>query len=177
MRGHETYDRSDREPGGRVGGSVGPRGTDGGMYTKALELGAAPVTPKRTKDLLSHLQHKEEMMLLAAPGKMGSQYVKPFGVVFAVVGAIGEKTSAVGRRHCTGNSVGACAGADWQSQGRRPCAGHEGRSRGMPSAFVGRVTGGAGVRVVKDGETSQYAEIRCEDDELARMWALYPRDG
>jgi hydrogenase expression/formation protein HypE len=47
----------------------------------------------------------------------------------------------------------------------------------MPFAFVGRVTAGAGVRVVKDGETSQYAEIRCEDDELARMWALYPRDG
>jgi len=161
-----------------MGGSVGLKGTDGGMYTKALELGAAPVTPKRTKELLSHMQHKEEMMLLAAPGKMGSQYVKPFGVAFAVVGAIGEETPAVGRRHCTGDCVGACASGDWQSQGRRPCAGHKRVAlEGMPFAFVGRVTEGAGVRVVKDGEASQYTEIRCADDELARMWALYPRDG
>lgn len=48
---------------------------------------------------------------------------------------------------------------------------------GTPFAFVGRVTEGAGVRVLKDGEVSHYQEIRCEEDELARMWALYPRDG
>lgn len=45
-----------------------------------------------------------------------------------------------------------------------------------PFAFVGRVTNGAGVRVHKDGETAYYTEIRCEEDELARLWALYPRD-
>lgn len=45
-----------------------------------------------------------------------------------------------------------------------------------PFAFVGRVTEGAGVRVLKDGETVHYTEIRCEEDELARLWALYPRD-
>lgn len=48
---------------------------------------------------------------------------------------------------------------------------------GTPFAFVGRVVEGSGVRLVRGGETAHYTEIRCEDDELARMWALYPRDG
>ncbi len=47
---------------------------------------------------------------------------------------------------------------------------------GTPFAFVGRVTEGTGVRVLKDGETKHYTEIRCGEDELARLWALYPRD-
>lgn len=47
---------------------------------------------------------------------------------------------------------------------------------GTPFAFVGDVREGTGVRVHKDGEVIHYTEIRCEDDELARMWALYPRD-
>jgi hydrogenase expression/formation protein HypE len=47
---------------------------------------------------------------------------------------------------------------------------------GTPFAFVGRVTDGAGVHVHKDGETTHYTKIRCEEDELARLWALYPRD-
>jgi hydrogenase expression/formation protein HypE len=48
---------------------------------------------------------------------------------------------------------------------------------GTPFAFVGHVTDGEGVRVLKDGGAIQYREIRCEEDELARMWALYPRNG
>jgi hydrogenase expression/formation protein HypE len=48
---------------------------------------------------------------------------------------------------------------------------------GTPFAFVGQVTDGAGVRVLQDGTAVHYTEIRCEDDELARIWALYPRDG
>jgi hydrogenase maturation factor len=47
---------------------------------------------------------------------------------------------------------------------------------GTPFAFVGHATEGTGVRVHKDGETAHHTEIRCEDDELARLWALYPRD-
>jgi len=43
-------------------------------------------------------------------------------------------------------------------------------------AFVGRVTEGMGVRIFQDGRSIHYKEIRCEEDELARMWALYPRD-
>ena len=48
---------------------------------------------------------------------------------------------------------------------------------GTEFAFVGQVVEGAGVRVLWDGKTAHYTEIRCEEDELARMWALYPRDG
>jgi hydrogenase expression/formation protein HypE len=48
---------------------------------------------------------------------------------------------------------------------------------GTAFAFVGQVVEGAGVRVVQDGRAVHYTEIRCEEDELARMWALYPRDG
>jgi hydrogenase expression/formation protein HypE len=48
---------------------------------------------------------------------------------------------------------------------------------GTEFAFVGRIMEGAGVRVLRDGEAVHYTEIRCEEDELARMWALYPRDG
>jgi hydrogenase expression/formation protein HypE len=47
---------------------------------------------------------------------------------------------------------------------------------GTPFAFVGEVTEGIGVRVLKDGETRHYTEIRCGEDELARLWALHPRD-
>jgi len=47
----------------------------------------------------------------------------------------------------------------------------------VPCADVGRVTEGIGVRVLWDTGTVHYTEIRCEEDELARMWALYPRDG
>jgi len=48
---------------------------------------------------------------------------------------------------------------------------------GTPVAFVGRVIGGAGVHILKDGTTTHYVGIRCEEDELARIWALYPRNG
>jgi hydrogenase expression/formation protein HypE len=47
---------------------------------------------------------------------------------------------------------------------------------GTPFAFVGRVTEGKGIRVLKDDETIHYTEIHSEEDELARLWALYPRD-
>ena len=47
---------------------------------------------------------------------------------------------------------------------------------GTPSAFVGSVTDGTGVRVLKDGEVTRCMEIRSGEHELARLWALYPRD-
>jgi hydrogenase expression/formation protein HypE len=46
---------------------------------------------------------------------------------------------------------------------------------GIPFAFVGQVTPGAAVRVLRDGRVTQYTEIHCEEDELARLWTLYPR--
>jgi hydrogenase maturation factor len=47
---------------------------------------------------------------------------------------------------------------------------------GTAFAFVGGVVEGAGVRVLQNGKAVHYTEIRCEEDESARMWALYPRD-
>ncbi|MGC9521994.1 MAG: AIR synthase family protein [Anaerolineae bacterium] len=47
---------------------------------------------------------------------------------------------------------------------------------GVPFAVTGRVVAGKGVRVLRDSNSVRYTDIRCEADELARMWALYPRD-
>lgn len=46
---------------------------------------------------------------------------------------------------------------------------------GMLFGDVGRVTEGAGVRIFGKGGPVHFREIRCEEDELARMWSLYPR--
>jgi hydrogenase expression/formation protein HypE len=48
---------------------------------------------------------------------------------------------------------------------------------GTAFAFVGQVVKETGVHVLQNGKTIRYTEIRCEEDELARMWALYPRNG
>jgi len=77
-----------------MGGSVGLKGTDGAMYEKALELGAEPVTPVRTQDVLSHIRHKDAIALCVAPGKMGARVVAGLDVSFTVVGEIGATTSA-----------------------------------------------------------------------------------
>jgi predicted polyphosphate/ATP-dependent NAD kinase len=74
-----------------MGGSVGLKGTDGETYKKALELGAKPVTPRRTKDCLSRIESKDDITLFVAPGKMGEEYAEAFGMPFTVVG---EETSA-----------------------------------------------------------------------------------
>ena len=47
---------------------------------------------------------------------------------------------------------------------------------GALSADVGRVTDGVGVRLLRKEETVHYRQIRCEEDELTRMWAIYPRN-
>jgi predicted polyphosphate/ATP-dependent NAD kinase len=77
-----------------MGGAVGLKGTDGTMYRKAVELGARPKTPNRTKEFLSHIRHKEEIELFVAPGKMGETYVKERKIHFAVIGRVGKETSA-----------------------------------------------------------------------------------
>jgi len=46
---------------------------------------------------------------------------------------------------------------------------------GIPFADIGRVVAGNGVRLLRGDTVTEYAEIRCEEDELARIWALYPR--
>jgi hypothetical protein len=46
---------------------------------------------------------------------------------------------------------------------------------GIPFAFVGRVVSGNGVYLAQAGNVVHHTEIHCEEDELARLWALYPR--
>ena len=48
---------------------------------------------------------------------------------------------------------------------------------GIPYANIGRVTHGSGVSIQSKEETIHYNDILCEEDELARMWELYPRKG
>ena len=77
-----------------MGGSVGLKGTDGETYKQALKIGAEPVTPKSTKELLSHIINKDKINLVVAPQKMGEEYVKGFDVAFNVIGRVGKETSA-----------------------------------------------------------------------------------
>ncbi|MHA1781909.1 MAG: ATP-NAD kinase family protein [Promethearchaeota archaeon] len=79
-----------------MGGSVGLKGTDGEIYKKAIQLGAKPVTPKRTYELLSHIsnQNQNQMMFLVSPGEMGKKYLHDFTFSFQVIGRIPKQTSA-----------------------------------------------------------------------------------
>jgi predicted polyphosphate/ATP-dependent NAD kinase len=77
-----------------MGGSVGLKGTDGTIYKKAIELGAKPVTPKRTEELLSHITHKKGIELFVAPGKMGETYIEKFGIAFKLIGHISKETTS-----------------------------------------------------------------------------------
>jgi predicted polyphosphate/ATP-dependent NAD kinase len=77
-----------------MGGKVGLKGTDGEMYKKALELGAEPVTPKRTKILLSHIKNKDKITLVVAPGNMGEEYAREFDIPFTVIGMMSKEVSA-----------------------------------------------------------------------------------
>ena len=76
-----------------MGGSVGLKGTDGKIYRQALQLGAKPVTPEKTREFLSHIRHRESIEFYVAPGRMGEDYVKDFRMPFVVVGTIGAESS------------------------------------------------------------------------------------
>jgi predicted polyphosphate/ATP-dependent NAD kinase len=76
-----------------MGGSVGLKGTDGLMYKRALKLGAKPVTPKKTHEVLSHIKKKGSIALLVAPGKMGERYIRACAIPFKVIGTVNADTS------------------------------------------------------------------------------------
>jgi hydrogenase maturation factor len=59
--------------------------------------------------------------------------------------------------------------------GRVADAIHSLKDLGVHAFDVGWVTDGDGVVVRRGGKITHYREIRCEDDELARLWALYFR--
>jgi hydrogenase expression/formation protein HypE len=46
----------------------------------------------------------------------------------------------------------------------------------VPFGFVGQVTSGTGVLLTVDGQARRFEAPRCETDELARLWARYPRE-
>ena len=77
-----------------MGGSVGLKGTDGEMYNKAIELGARPVTPKRTRDVLSHIKKKERITLFVAPDKMGAKHIEGTDMPYKVIGKVDGDSSA-----------------------------------------------------------------------------------
>lgn len=76
-----------------MGGSVGLKGTDGEMYKKAIELGATPITPQRTEDVLSLIKRRD-IYFFVAPGKMGEDYIKKYDFEYVVIGKIGEETGS-----------------------------------------------------------------------------------
>jgi len=76
-----------------MGGSVGLKGTDGVLYKRALELGATPVTPVRTKDVLTHLKRANNIDLYTAPGSMGEDYATGFPSERITVGSVSGETS------------------------------------------------------------------------------------
>lgn len=43
---------------------------------------------------------------------------------------------------------------------------------GIACAIVGRITTGEGVEISREGRSEKHSGIQCEDDELARLWAL-----
>ena len=83
-----------------MGGSVGLKGTDGDMHAKALELGAQPVSARRTKDFLAAVSQHAAIRWLVAPGAMGEELAG--GLDHDVVGSARspyspEDTKAVAR--------------------------------------------------------------------------------
>ncbi len=75
-----------------MGGSVGLKGTDGDLYERALELGADPVTPGRTRDTLARLSIDADVRWLIAPGPMGADYAESLDAPHEVVGEVETPT-------------------------------------------------------------------------------------
>ncbi len=76
-----------------MGGSVGLKGTDGGMHEQALALGATPVAPQRAREALAQVQRHVGIAWLVAPGAMGADIVAGLDLAYLIVGAIGEQTT------------------------------------------------------------------------------------
>ena len=75
-----------------MGGSVGLKGTDGDMYARALEMGAAPVSPARAEEFLGHVGVRDDIRWLVAPGPMGAISAESAGLSFEVVGMVNEQS-------------------------------------------------------------------------------------
>ena len=87
-----------------MGGSVGLKGTDGEMYKKARELGAKPNTPQRIEETLSLIKRKD-LCFIAAPGKMGEDFIKKFNLKYEVLSQIQEETNADDTKRIVGEML------------------------------------------------------------------------
>ena len=76
-----------------MGGSVGLKGTDGGMVKQALALGATPIAPQRARETLGQIRCRGDVAWLVAPGAMGADLIVDFDATYLAVGAIGEQTT------------------------------------------------------------------------------------
>lgn len=77
-----------------MGGSVGLKGTDGDIITKARALGAKPVAPERCRLFLSTLNRHDDIQWFSAPAGMGGDYLSLFNQPFVTVGSISQETRA-----------------------------------------------------------------------------------
>ena len=79
-----------------MGGRVGLKGTDGkAVLAKALQLGAAPVSPARAIEALQEIVHTaDQIEVLTYPFDMGEQEARSCGLTSTVVGSTvrGETT-------------------------------------------------------------------------------------
>jgi hydrogenase expression/formation protein HypE len=58
-----------------------------------------------------------------------------------------------------------------------PAASEALRELGVPFNDIGQVVAGGGVRLLDGTTATECTDVHCEEDELARLWELYPRDG
>ena len=56
-----------------------------------------------------------------------------------------------------------------------PAASKALRELGVPFSNIGKAVSGSEVRLPEGTTVTECAEVRCEEDDLARPWALYPR--
>ena len=47
--------------------------------------------------------------------------------------------------------------------------------KGIVYADIGEIVEGKGVQIIQEEQATLYHEIHCEEDELARMWEIYPQ--
>jgi len=77
-----------------MGGSVGLKGTDGKIYKKALEMGAEPITPRRTTEFLSMLENLNRIKFLVAPDQMGANLMESLKIEYSILGEIKQETTS-----------------------------------------------------------------------------------
>jgi hydrogenase expression/formation protein HypE len=160
----------------------------------ALELGLSEVDLSEARELATEVSVVEEALLLADHGASSMHDVTRGGLLETLLEmgslsglSLHVEESLVPRRPVVSRfaeafrfdplrmiSSGSLAAT--VSPDRLPEARHSLEEAEIPYAVVGRVEQGAGVNLFVDGERIHYEGVRCEDDELARLWKQYPRE-